>query len=265
MTTPTDLPAGAPCWIDLLSSDIGRSREFYTHLFGWTAGEASEEFGGYFMFFRDGEPVAGAMPGQPGVDVMDQWGIYLHVDDARKTLDLALASGAQASQPAVDIADLGTSAVITDPNGARIGIWQANTFAGFGGVRPLPGAPGWVELHTRDYDKSVAFYRAVFGWDTHTASDTPEFRYTTLGPADRANGGIMDAAGFGGGAPAGWSVYFAADDVDATLARVTELGGAVAMPAEDTPYGRLAAATDPVGAQFKLIGPNVSGDGPGPS
>ena len=54
-------PIGAPCWIDLLTSDEARAREFYTGVFGWTAGEGSSEFGGYFMFLRDGVPVAGGM------------------------------------------------------------------------------------------------------------------------------------------------------------------------------------------------------------
>jgi predicted enzyme related to lactoylglutathione lyase len=68
---------------------------------------------------------------------------------------------------------------------------------------------------------------------------------------------VMDAAGFlPAGVPAHWAVYFGVDDADATLATVVDLGGAVVQPAEDTPYGRLATATDPTGAQFKLVAPN---------
>jgi predicted enzyme related to lactoylglutathione lyase len=48
-------------------------------------------------------------------------------------------------------------------------------------------------------------------------------------------------------------VYFGTDDADKALAQVTDLGGAVVQPAEDTPYGRLAVATDPMGAEFKII------------
>ena len=55
-------PIGAPCWMDLLTSDTKLAREFYAGLLGWTAGEAAEEFGGYFMFMSDGVPVAGCMP-----------------------------------------------------------------------------------------------------------------------------------------------------------------------------------------------------------
>ena len=117
------------------------------------------------------------------------------------------------------------------------------------------GTPGWFELHTRDYDASVVFYRDVFGWDTHTMSDTEEFRYTTLGEGDDALAGIMDSAqDLDDDAPAHWLVYFRVDDVDATLETITQSGGTVVRPAEDTPWGRLAAATDPTGTRFNLMG-----------
>ena len=65
--------------------------------------------------------------------------------------------------------------------------------------------------------------------------------------------GIMDAAAFlPDGVPAHWSVYWEVDDVDATVAKVQALGGAVVADAVDTPYGKLATVTDPAGAQFKL-------------
>ena len=254
-----EIPAGAPCWIDLLTSDADRARAFYTALFGWEAGEGSPEFGGYFMFLKDGAPVAGGMPTPPGVEAPDQWGIYLNVEDARKTVEVALTRGATRRAEPTDVADLGTSAVIADPGGAQIGLWQTNTFPGIAVSAQQPGAPAWFELFTRDYDTAVAFYKDVLGWDAHTMSDTPQFRYTTLGEGDDARAGIMDASGMvPEGVPGQWSVYIRTDDADATLARVTELGGSVVRPAEDTPYGRLAEAADPTGAQFKLMGPNVS-------
>jgi predicted enzyme related to lactoylglutathione lyase len=156
----------------------------------------------------------------------------------------------------MDVADLGSMAVVADPSGAAIGIWQPGRHQGFGVVGE-PGSPSWFELHTRDYQASVSFYQEVFGWDTHVLSDTPEFRYTTLGHGEQALAGIMDAASFlPDGVPAHWSVYFGVEDTDAALAQIVDLGGSVTRIAEDTPYGRLAAAIDPTGAQFKLVGPN---------
>ncbi|TMK52071.1 MAG: VOC family protein, partial [Actinobacteria bacterium] len=83
------------------------------------------------------------------------------------------------------------------------------------------------------------------------------FRYTTLGEGESQLAGIMDASAFlPEGVPAHWSIYFGVEDADAALAKITELGGSIVRPAEDTPYGRLATATDPTGAQFKLVAPN---------
>lgn len=243
---------GAPCWIDLFTSDPHRSRAFYRQLFGWTDHEAGEEYGGYVNFLRDGQPVAGCMGNdQPGVP--DTWSVYLTTDDAHATADAAAAAGGQVVVPAMEVMDLGSMALVADAGGAAIGAWQPGLHHGFA-VLGEPGAPSWFELLTRDYDASVQFYRDVFKWETHVASDTPEFRYTTLGQGDAQAAGIMDAASFlPDGEPGAWSVYFGVDDADAALTMVVDLGGSVVRPAEDTPYGRLAQAADPTGALFKVI------------
>jgi predicted enzyme related to lactoylglutathione lyase len=239
-----------------MTSDTQRSRQFYTELFGWSAEEPNDEFGGYFNFTKDGVRIAGCMASQPDDGVPNVWSVYLATDDATKTVDAARTNGGQVYVEPVQVGDLGTMAVIADAGGASIGIWQPGLHKGFGRLNES-GAPSWFELHTRDYNKAVDFYRNVFRWDTHVASDTPEFRYTTLAHADEWLAGIMDATGFlPDGVPAHWSVYFGVDDADATLARIVDLGGTIVMAAEDTPYGRLATATDPTGAQFKVVAPN---------
>ena len=146
-------------------------------------------------------------------------------------------------------------AVMLDNGQAAIGVWQPGLHRGFG-VLGEPGAPSWFELLTRDYSGSLDFYRDVFGWTTSTASDTPEFRYSIAEEGEEQLAGVMDASGFlPEGVPAHWSVYFAVEDADATVAKIVSLGGSVVMPAEDTPYGRLAAVADPTGAMFKLQQP----------
>jgi predicted enzyme related to lactoylglutathione lyase len=68
----------------------------------------------------------------------------------------------------------------------------------------------------------------------------------------------MDASSFlPEGVPPHWSVYFAVEDVDAAVAKATSLGATITAEAVDTPYGRLATVVDPVGAQCKLMGPNI--------
>jgi len=250
-------PIGAPCWMDLLSSDTKRAREFYAGVFGWTAGEAAEQFGGYFMFMNDGVPVAGCMqkvPGMPGGDGPDQWGVYLSVADAKAISEKALAHGGKLREGPMDIADLGTEAILEDATGARIGVWEAKTFRG-GTVFNTPGTPAYYELITREYASAVDFYRDVFGWDPRVVSDTPEFRLTALKDGDETIAGIMDGSSFlPAGQPDRWGIYIKVTDTDAALATITRLGGTVTEPAMDTPYGRLAGAADPTGAVFKIAG-----------
>jgi hypothetical protein len=118
-----------------------------------------------------------------------------------------------------------------------------------------PGAPSWFELFTSDHAAAVAFYGSVFRWETKVEGDTDEFRYTTMRNPDGEGelAGIMDASSFlPEGATSRWSIYWHVDDADATVAKITALGGTVVADAQDTPYGRLATVADPAGAEFKL-------------
>ena len=46
MPTVDAIPAGAPCWIELFTSDTDSGRAFYRDLFGWTSEDAGPEYGG---------------------------------------------------------------------------------------------------------------------------------------------------------------------------------------------------------------------------
>jgi uncharacterized protein len=247
-------PIGAPCWIDLFTTDPDQSRAFYGELFGWESESAGPEYGGYINFTKDGVPVAGAMQNDGANGAPDLWSIYLACEDAQATVDAVVKHGGQVMVPPMAVGELGTMAVVIDAGGAAIGIWQPGLHKGFG-VVDEPNTPGWFELHTRDYDATVQFYKDVFGWDARSMSDTPEFRYTTLNEGEEQLAGVMDASGFlPEGVPAHWSVYFRVDNTDAALKQAVDLGATIVVPAEDTPYGRLATAADPTGAVFKLVG-----------
>lgn len=253
MAIRENVPMGAPCWVELMSSDAETSKAFYGELFGWTATTAGPEYGGYTTFFNGGDPVAGLMQAQPGQGPGDVWSVYLAVEDAAATVQAARDNGGEVYVEAMPVGELGVMAMVADAGGAAVGVWQPGQHRG--GLVGSAGAPCHFELHTRDYDATVAFYENVFGWKTEPVSDTPQFRYTLLNVGDGENAGIMDASGFlTEGVPAHWSVYFAVDAVDETLVKVAALGGSTVLPPEDTPYGRLATAADATGAVFKLRG-----------
>lgn len=256
MSVYAKAPAGAPCWVDLYTSDTDAARQFYGRMFDWAAEEPAPEFGGYFNFTRNGVRVAGCMPAMEGMGIPNVWSIYFATEDAEKTLAAITAGGGQVQTPAMAVGDLGTMATATDASGGAFGIWQPGTHTGFGLIAEH-GAPGWFELLTREYPEALEFYRGALGWDTQTIGDTPEFRYTVVRDGDQQLAGVMDASAFlPADAPPQWSVYFGVDDTDAALTALTAAGGTVVSPAEDTPYGRLAEVRDPMGSAFKLVGPN---------
>ena len=91
-------------------------------------------------------------------------------------------------------------------------------------------------------------------------SDTPEFRYTTLGVDQDARAGIMDGSAFLGDEPSRWNVYLQVDDTDETVAEAVAAGGQLVAAAEDTPYGRIAELRDPAGIAFRIMGPNLEAE-----
>ncbi len=262
MSATQRVAVGAPCWADLWTSDVDGSRTFYCDLFGWEAQEPSSAFGGYFMFTRDGAPIAGGMGDMGDLAADDTWKVYLSTEDIAGAASVMVALGASVLSGPVTVADLGQNMVFSDPGGARLGAWQPDTFSGFG-ARGGPGAPSWFELFTRDYAGALDFYRTVFAWRTSVEGDSDEFRYSTLrDPADHdlRLAGVMDASAFlPQDVPAHWSIYWDVDDTDASVARVRELGGALLDGPTGTPFGRMATVADPSGAVFKLRTPPSGG------
>jgi uncharacterized protein len=247
-----DVP-GEPIWIELFTPDPDAAVAFYTGLFGWTATQAGPEYGGYVTFERDGEQIAGCMRNDgSGVSA---WNVYLESNAADETVAMAEANGGQVLVPAMQVGDLGHMAMVTDPAGAAVGVWQPLSMPGFA-ARSGPGAPVWFEVLSADHDAVVPFYENVFGWTTHAMSDTPEFRYTTLGQGEDALAGIMDASALLAGGPSRWQFYLEVPDTDAAIATAVELGGSQAMAADESPFGRLASIADTSGITFQVMGPN---------
>ena len=150
---------------------------FYGELFGWTAEDAGEDYGHYHNFSKDGALVAGLMRKQPDAGYPDFWMTYLSSADAKATAAAAAEAGGQVMLEPMAVMDLGAMAVLADPTGGAVGVWQPGRHRGYE-VHSQAGAPVWHEVHTRDHAGAVAFYQRVFGWTprwsaTPTSSATP--------------------------------------------------------------------------------------------
>lgn len=115
------------------------------------------------------------------------------------------------------------------------------------------GRFSWYDLMTTDTEAGKAFYTELIGWGVEAwQGPMPYSMWTQDGTA---LGGVADLPeeAKANGAPPYWLAYVAVDDVDATVARATELGAAVYVPAQDIPdTGRFSVLADPQGAVFAV-------------
>jgi uncharacterized protein len=246
---------GAPCWMELSTSDGEKAEAFYGDLFGWSAFDTGADFGHYTIMSKGEDRIAGMMPkgdGEQGLP--DAWTIYFAVDDARVTAEAARSAGGQVVFDPMEVRDQGTMAVLTDPAGAFFGLWQPNVHTGFD-INNEHGAPAWFELLTHDFAGAGDFYGTTLGVelaDADFGAGGPAYKTINVGGEERA--GIMDAANvLPEGVPSNWLIYFGVDDTDAAALKAVELGGSVLAPAADTPHGRFALLGDPTGAAFAVI------------
>jgi uncharacterized protein len=256
MPTRATAPDGAPCWADLWTSDVDGSRRFYGELFGWDPQEPSPEFGGYFMFLREGAPVAGGMGSMGDMPANDTWKVYFSTPDVARAVQTAEELGAKSWGPPMPVADLGTQAVLADPTGSTFGLWQPGTFHGFSALGE-PSAPSWFELRTTDYTGALSFCSRVLSLEAHPMGDG-SFRYATLRQpgSEEDLAGVMDAALDPGGST-GWTIYWDVLDAQAALEQVVALGGTAVSGPQPSPYGTMATVKDPAGAEFRLRAPSA--------
>lgn len=243
---------GHPCWIELVTADRDKAVAFYGGLFGWTTTEPAEEFGGYSQFLLDGRPVSGLMPQIPELTGDPGWSVSLATPDAEDTAARTVAAGGTIVVPPMELPGLGTMLFVTDASGMGHGAWQAGPFTGID-TADRPGEPIWFEAYSKDFGTTSNFLRDVFDWTPELQGDTDEFRYATNSASDSAKAGLMDASGWGDDFQPAWTAYIKVDDMDATIARVLELGGAITQGPDDTPYGVLTEIADPAGQRLKVM------------
>jgi predicted enzyme related to lactoylglutathione lyase len=253
----TPWPPGTPCWVELMTTDQAAGREFYAALFGWQIDVGGEETGEYGMASVDRHSVAG-IGGMMGMEHPPVWNTYLATADVDATCKAAEAAGATIVAPPMDVMDFGRMAHVQAPGGGVFGTWQAGTHLGLE-LANEPGSVTWNEFMTRDYERGKKFYADVFGY-TYTDMGGGAFEYSTIEVDGNTVGGIGTLPSeVPAQVPPHWRVYFAVDDCDASVAKVTQLGGSVLRPPMDMPYGRHADVADPQGAMFSVIKPAAPG------
>lgn len=245
--SPSPWPAGTPGWADITVADPVPVQRFYGALLGWRF-DASQD-GTYLTATLDGKAVAGVRIAEAPTPAW--WCVYLATDDVTESVERAVDGGATVLLPPVVVLDEGRMAVVADPTGAAVGLWESRTRTGWE-VTDVPGASVWAEQMSHDPDAARRFYVELFGYDAQDMS-APDFRYASLAVGGTPAFGI---GGYGPGAgdvPAAWTWYLAVPDADDAARRVGALDGDVVSGPEDTPYGRMLLVRGPAGELAALL------------
>ena len=154
--------------------------------------------------------------------------------------------------PATVVGEFGSMATCEDPTGAAFSFWQAGQHPG-AQVTDEPGSMTWYELVSPNAKQARDFYTALLG---ATADPMPGgLEYYVLKHGEKMLGGIMQIDPSWGALHPQWVIYFSVSNADETVATAVKHGGQVMGTIDDSPFGRLAALTDPQGATFKIIQP----------
>ena len=247
MSTVTST-VGKFVWHEQVSSDPKQAQEFYTQLFGWDTETFKPGEIDYTMISSGGQSHGGfgkAMEGAPP----PHWLSHVRVEDVDETIEKAKRAGGKLAAGPFDMEEVGKMAIISDPQGAYVGVYQPH-----GDGEDAEGVFVWDELGTNDVDGAQRFYEEVFGWTTNDmGEDFGGYRvFDRAGGTGQGHAGLMqlqDPA-----VPPMWTPYVGVDDTDACCARATELGATVIIGPMDVPtVGRFAILKDPQGAVFAII------------
>jgi len=110
----------------------------------------------------------------------------------------------------------------------------------------------WIELTTDGAEAAKSFYGKLFDWGFEDTAMAQGGTYSMFRPAaEGPGGGIM--AKPAPELPTAWMPYVSTDDLEASVARVEELGGTVQMGPTPVPgHGRFAVVADPTGGVIGL-------------
>jgi predicted enzyme related to lactoylglutathione lyase len=247
---------GVPCWIDTWRTDAEEAVAFYSGLFGWESEDTMppEVPGRHFMCRLRGRDIAAVASRPRAAPAVTAWNTYVWVESADAAAVVAIKAGGSVVMEPFESLDGGRIAIVADPAGATIGVWQPGAHRGAQLVNE-PGAWSMSQLQSPDPEGAQAFYGAVFGWEADTAGDEITLwrlpGYVGGEPEQPVPRDVVAVMALTDDQPT-WMLDFWVHDADATAAKAQELGGTVVAAPFDAPPFRHAVLADLEGAAFSV-------------
>jgi len=229
--TPTGMMLpGKMIWADLFTKKPAAEIQFYTGLFGWTAGTVERPRGGtYTVLSNGGQPVAGVVfrDAPKGDTGQGRWINYVAVADVAQAVTAAKALGGSVVHPARLLAQRGTEGMLADSQGSLLGVIQSSS-GDPDDTEPPVGSWAWAHLSASDPGKASQFYHAVFGYEA--VPDTREGRTDSY---------LLNSQGFTRAsigpipsrpeARAEWLGFIRVANLDDAISKATALGARVLL------------------------------------
>lgn len=253
------LAAGAPCWIELSTSEPQEACEFYADLFGWEYRVHHDTVAGdHTIAYNDGFPVASVCATVPGQG--SEWRLYLATDNCAGAIDQARSMGSDIVQPSSQVPGVGTKAVLTSPAEADFGLlepeasWQFDV--------GLPGTLMWAELVAIKAKAADAFFPRLFQYTAQPfghVDHASDYVVWYLGEESVLARVSMIREYITPTTRPHWLLYLGADSArgtDQLMHEAVTLGARVRVDPYDSSLGRVGVLKDPTGARFALVDPS---------
>jgi predicted enzyme related to lactoylglutathione lyase len=231
----------------LHTRDVVSAARFYGEVFGWQLQD-----GGKPSFTLRGERVAGVRRTAADENL---WVPYVAVDDVGASAEAAVNAGGTLADSTIDPQDADRRAVITDPEGAVIGLCAPNDDQAVSLTEGV-GTIWWAEVLANTPSVLQEFYRGLFGWQFTEQPLEPHPLYVVWKRGEKSVGGLLPI-GPGWNSSPRWQVLFQVDNLDAAVGRVVDAGGTCEFGPLDVPRaGLLTSVRDPRGALHVLVQPH---------
>ena len=110
--------------VELNSTDVAKSKAFYSKMFGWKLEDVQMPDMTYTMI-DVGEGTGGGMLKQKMPGAPSMWLAYVLVDDVAAATKKAKSLGATIMKEVTPVPDMGLFSILVDPTGAHIALWEA--------------------------------------------------------------------------------------------------------------------------------------------
>jgi predicted enzyme related to lactoylglutathione lyase len=251
-SAPASIDSGRFVWQDLITQDAAACRSFYERWLGWEFAERTRQGKPYLVASLDGSPFAGIVEVKDPRVARAAWLSYVTVDDLEQAVARVQAAGGRLLAGPAPVGSYGRAAVVTDPQGAPLGLAGLTKELPPGPAQPVTGRFFWHEYFARDASQAIAFYSGLWGYQDTLGKDRGPVEYHVL-MRDGPRAGLFQLPSQWSDVQPNWLPYIKTDDPQGLATKAEALGGRIILaPQPNVRGGTVAIVQDPTGGTVAL-------------